>query len=301
MSINTENLNPLGGDNQDQLNYLKNNLRDPKGRSLANKIKWLYLENFSQNNSEKYPVAISGRGEPLLLIHGFDSCFLEFRRLAPLLEDSNRLIIPDLYGFGFCPRPLNDNYGLEMIISQLTALLKELTREEPVGIIGASMGGTVSIELARRNPNKINKLLLLSPAGLTEKQTKIPWPINQVGVCILKQNFVRKSLCNQAFADPKKSVGKEEEEIASIHLNVPGWERSLASFAKNGGVANDKKPKPDQPTKVIWGKEDRIIKPYKREKSMQYLGKNLNELNSCGHLPHLDKPQQVAKTWLKGF
>tara|TARA_Y100001968_G_scaffold330294_1_gene381738 strand:+ start:6509 stop:7417 length:909 start_codon:yes stop_codon:yes gene_type:complete len=292
---------PPSGTNKEQLNYIKKNLKDSKGRYLASKIDWLYLENFSSNSSEQYPVAITGRGEPLLLIHGFDSCFLEFRRLVPFLEKKYRLLIPDLYGFGFCPRPLNDNYGFEKIISHLTSLLNKLTDKESVGIIGASMGGTISMELARRNPKKINKMLLLSPAGLTESKTKIPWPINHIGVCFLKQGGVRKSLCRQSFADPQKSVGIEEEEIASIHLNVPGWGRSLASFAKNGGVANNKKPIPSQPTKIIWGKEDKIIKAPQRNKSMKYLGKALNELNECGHLPHLDRPKKIADEWLENF
>ena len=51
-------------------------------------------------------MAVLGQGAPLLLLHGFDSSFLEYRRLAPLLADRFQLFIPDLFGFGFSPRPL---------------------------------------------------------------------------------------------------------------------------------------------------------------------------------------------------
>mgnify|MGYP001189916846 CR=1 FL=1 len=69
---------------------------------------------------------IAKKGKPILLLHGFDSCFMEFRRLAPFLINKYQLIIPDLFGFGFCPRPKNANYDKSSIISHLTKLINEL-------------------------------------------------------------------------------------------------------------------------------------------------------------------------------
>ncbi len=282
---------------QEQLNQIKNSLIDPLACELANKVEWLYLEGLSTTTSELYPVAVLGEGPPLLMLHGFDSSFLEFRRIFKLLKNKNQLIIPDLFGFGFCPRPNNVEYGLEKILNHLNQLIINCSKNEPVGIIAASMGGSIALELARRKPKGINQLLLLAPAGLANSQKKIPWPLDQLGTCVLRQPFVRKSLCRQAFANPSKSVGKAEEEIASLHLTVPGWRRSLASFARGGGISNLGKAIPNQPIEVIWGKQDRIIKKEEREKSMKLLGKELNEIDNCGHLPHLDKPQIVADYW----
>ena len=56
-------------------------LLDPQGRDLAGAVQWWELEGLP----ERWPVAVIGQGPPLLLLHGFDSSFLEFRRLAPLL------------------------------------------------------------------------------------------------------------------------------------------------------------------------------------------------------------------------
>ena len=77
---------------------------------------WIKLKGLSNNDLDLYPVAIVGSGKPILFIHGFDSCFLEFRRLVPLLEKNYKLIIPDLYGFGFCPRPERNDYGIKQAI-----------------------------------------------------------------------------------------------------------------------------------------------------------------------------------------
>ena len=75
---------------------------------------------------DPFPVAVVGEGPPLLLLHGFDSSFLEFRRLAPLLADSFQLFIPDLFGFGFSPRPPQATYGPEAVLNHLDQLLEQL-------------------------------------------------------------------------------------------------------------------------------------------------------------------------------
>tara|TARA_Y100001968_G_C19377529_1_gene728486 strand:+ start:23 stop:931 length:909 start_codon:yes stop_codon:yes gene_type:complete len=284
---------------KNKLDELKNHLIDPLAKELANTVKWNYLNGISQDENELYPVAVLGEGPPILMLHGFDSCFLEFRRIAPLLKKKYTLIIPDLYGFGFCPRPTKFNYEYQKLISHLSEILKIYAKNRLSGVIGASMGGSVAMELARNNPEKINQLLLLSPAGISSLTKKIPWPLNEFGVSFLRQSFVRKSLCRQAFANPSKSVGKAEEQIASLHLNVPGWQKSMAEFAKSGGISDFGNPLPAQPIEVLWGAQDRIIKQNERKKSMIILGKKLNEINNCGHLPHLDTPKFVADFWQK--
>ncbi len=281
------------------LNSIKNDLIDPLAKELANEINWCYIDGISEKKSDLYPVAVLGNGPPLLMLHGFDSCFLEFRRIAPLLKDNYKLIIPDLYGFGFSPRSKSQRYEYryEDLISHLVEVLNLYSNNIPIGIIGASMGGAIAMELGRKMPSKINRLLLLSPAGLHSIPKRIQWPMNYLGTYFLKQNFVRKSLCRKAFADPSKSVGLAEEQIASIHLKVDGWQKSLAEFAKSGGISNYGKDLPPQPIDVIWGAQDRIINKNERIKSMIIIGKKLNELENCGHLPHLDNPKYVANYW----
>ena len=159
------------------------------------------------------------------------------------------------------------------------------------------MGGALALELARQNPKKVNKLLLLSPAGLAGKNPKIPWPLNHFGAFFLSQTFVRRGLCRQAFADPKNNVGPAEEQIASIHLKVPGWQASLADFAANGGVSGCGLPQPTQPLKIILGKYDRIIPKKEKEETKRTYNSNIEIANNSGHLPHLEEPQLVAKAW----
>ncbi len=281
------------------LNQLKLTLLDPLALELANQVEWWELPGLSQKSSDLFPVAVCGQGSPILLLHGFDSSFLEYRRLVPLLKNHHQLIIPDLFGFGFCPRPNNLKYGPSLLISHLTKILAKIPNSSPVGLIGASMGGALAMELARQQTNKINRLLLLSPAGLTGEAKPIPKPLDKIGVWFLSQPLIRQGLCKQAFSNPGKSVGPAEKQIASLHLKVPGWGKSLASFARSGGLANCGFPLPSQPCNVLWGTNDRILKNEEKKATISLVGEEFEELKDCGHLPHLDRPEVVASRWLQ--
>ena len=294
----TYNLN-LTNTSKVYINHIKDKIIDKQASKLFDYLKWIHLDGVSQNKSELFPIMVKGEGEKVLLLHGFDSCFLEYRRLTPLLKDKNQLIIPDLYGFGFCPRSTGNKYGFKYLIKHLHSVLNYCSGNQPIGIIGASMGGALALELARRNPKKINKLLLLSPAGLAGENPKIPWPLNHFGAYFLSQPFVRKGLCKQAFADPKKSVGPAEEQIASIHLKVTGWQSSLAEFAAEGGVSNCGRPKPPQPLKIIIGKHDRIISKNEMIETKRIYKSNIQIASNSGHLPHLEEPKLIAEAWKK--
>jgi pimeloyl-ACP methyl ester carboxylesterase len=285
------------GDGQALVEQAATSLLDPLGRSLAAAVQWWELPGFSG----RWPLAVLGNGPPLLLLHGFDSSFLEFRRLAPLLAPHHRLLIPDLYGFGFCPRPADGEYSPAGILRHLEGLLVELERQTPgpVGLIGASMGGSVAVELARRCPDRIARLLLLAPAGLNGQPRPLPPILDGLGVRLLSLPAVRRGLCRSAFADPGASIGPAELEIASLHLASPGWGESLRRFARSGGFAGCGSPLPPQPLAVLWGAQDRILRPPQKRAALALLGGRLREVEGCGHLPHLDRPQLVADTWLE--
>ena len=240
-------------------------LLDPQGRALAAQVQWWSLPELGAEGP--WPVAVLGEGPPVLLLHGFDSSFLEFRRLAPLLASGVQLFIPDLYGFGFCPRPIGGDYSPSGVMRHLEVLAREIGSRNPapLGLIGASMGGSVAVELARRLPEQVNRLLLLAPAGLTGRPMPLPPLLDGLGVRFLALPGVRRGLCRTAFADPDAAVGAAELEIASLHLQSPGWADALRRFARSGGFAGGGAPLPHQPITVLWGANDRILRaPQKR-------------------------------------
>jgi pimeloyl-ACP methyl ester carboxylesterase len=159
------------------------------------------------------------------------------------------------------------------------------------------MGGSVAVELARRQPQAIDRLLLLAPAGLTGRPMPVPPLLDQLGARFLALPGVRRGLCRTAFADPDRDVGPAELEIASLHLQCPNWGPALAAFARSGGFAGCGEPLPPQPIHVLWGADDRILRPPQKRAAQALLGERIQELASCGHLPHIDQPATVARIW----
>jgi len=271
-------------------------LLDPQGRALAAAVQWWTLPGWPL----EWPVAVLGEGPPLLLLHGFDSSHLEFRRLAPLLAPQHQLFIPDLHGFGFCPRPSDGPYSPEGVLSHLEALLEQILQRSgasKVGLIGASMGGSVAVDLARRQSARVERLLLLAPAGLTGRPMPVPAWLAPLGARFLGLPAVRRGLCRSAFAEPDRDVGPAELEIASLHLLCPNWGPALAAFASSGGFAGCGEPLLPQPIQVLWGANDRILRPPQKRAAQALLGERVTELEACGHLPHIDQPATVARTW----
>ena len=287
------NQRDLNNPNFNYLINLKDSIIDPLGKNITEDLKWLQLE--KKWGSSKFPVVIGGEGPPLLCLHGFDSSFLEFRRIYPLLKNKFKIIIPDLLGFGFSPRLSNVNYNSENIIINLIDLINKLKITQKITIIGASMGGSVAFSLTRNIEEDIDKMILLSPAGLFTKPKKIPRPFNQMGAAFLGLPIVRKNLCRQAFASPDQSVGVAEEQIASIHLGCKGWRNSLACFAKSGGFGGTYENFKNIKIKTICGENDRILGVNELNKFKNINNLNLVKLKNCGHLPHLDLPQLTEK------
>jgi pimeloyl-ACP methyl ester carboxylesterase len=185
-------------------------------------------------------------------------------------------------------------------LEALVAGIRQRLGGEPIDLIGASMGGAVAVELARRlGSQQLRRLLLLAPAGLTGRPMPLPPGLDRLGVAFLGRPGVRGGLCRSAFADPASAVGPAELQIASLHLRSPGWAMALARFARSGGFAGCGAPLPEQPISVLWGANDRILRPAQKRAALALLGGRLRELAACGHLPHLDQPQQVADAcWL---
>ena len=279
--------------NIDYFEKIKVSIHDPFGLNISNDVNWITLD--EKWNLGKFPVVIGGSGKPVLFLHGFDSSFLEFRRIYPFLKNNFQLIIPDLLGFGFTPRFASKEYSPHKIISNLVDIINTLTLKNKLMIVGASMGGSVALNLANEVPGLIDKIILLSPAGLFGESKTIPFPLNQIGAAFLGFPQVRKSLCRQAFAYPDKSVGSMEEQIASIHLGCAGWRNSLASFAKSGGFAGTYKYMQNISIKTICGKYDRILGKKEINKIRKIDQLNIIGLENCGHLPHVDLPSLTGK------
>jgi pimeloyl-ACP methyl ester carboxylesterase len=102
---------------------------------------------------------VTGRGTPLLLLHGLMASGLMFDPLVDLLRDDFRLVIPDLRGHGQS-RAMSGPYDVAAMAGDLEAVLDDAGCVR-ANVLGYSHGGAVAQELARAHPHAVAKLFLV--------------------------------------------------------------------------------------------------------------------------------------------
>ncbi len=106
-----------------------------------------------------------GSGEPVVFVHGLGGCWQNWLENIPALARTHRVIAPDLPGFGDSPLP-----GWEVSIEAYGRLLDLLVRQletGPVNLVGNSMGGFISAEVAVNQPAAVKRMVLVSAAGVS--------------------------------------------------------------------------------------------------------------------------------------
>jgi pimeloyl-ACP methyl ester carboxylesterase len=242
-------------------------------------------------------------GTPIVLIHGFDSSLLEFRRLFPLLAAEQETWAIDLLGFGFTDRPLDVPFTPDAMKTHLHYLWKTLI-ERPMILVGASMGGAAAIDFTLTYPEAVEKLVLIDSAGFAAGPAigkfLIP-PLGYLATEFLRQPKVRRSVSLKAYRD-SSFVTADAECCAALHLKLPNWNQALIAFTKSGGYnfLSDRICQIQRSTLVLWGNSDQIlgIKDAERFQS-EISDSRLVWIEHCGHVPHLEKPQLTAQEILK--
>jgi pimeloyl-ACP methyl ester carboxylesterase len=104
-------------------------------------------------------VVLEGRGDAVVLLHGWPQTCHEWRKVAPLLRDRYRLVIPDLPGLGESSRPAN-GYDKKTIAADLREMCDELGLER-FHLVGHDWGGPTAFALACAIPERIRTLSIL--------------------------------------------------------------------------------------------------------------------------------------------
>jgi pimeloyl-ACP methyl ester carboxylesterase len=137
----------------------------PPGRSPWLDIDWRQHQHWTIINDYPINVVESGEGPALLFVHGLSGSWPNWLEQLPVFARTRRVIAVDLPGFGHSPMP-DEPISISGYARTLDALLDAL-EVDAAAVVGNSMGGFVSAELAINFPQRVERLVLVSAAGLS--------------------------------------------------------------------------------------------------------------------------------------
>ena len=118
----------------------------------------------------------AGAGPPLVLVHGLGSNALqEWGRLLPALARQYHVYAVDLPGFGRSERPAAADFGIPMQVEALRTFMAAVGVSR-ARVVGISMGGWIVARLASEHPELVERLVLVSPAGMQPEEAD-PIPV----------------------------------------------------------------------------------------------------------------------------
>jgi pimeloyl-ACP methyl ester carboxylesterase len=237
---------------------------------------------------------------PLLLVHGFDSSCLEYRRLGPRLAALGLdAYAVDLLGWGYTQLDGVGTFSAEAKVAALGGFWEVVGNSVPVCVAGASLGGAAAIEYAAANPDVVRGTVLIDAQGFVDgvgPMALLPVPLARLGVGVLRSVPLRSSANTMSYADPGTYATEDALRVGRMHCLRDGWEDALVSFMRSGGFTPSAQvARLYYPSLVLWGRQDTILEKEFAQRFLDVLpDPELRWVEDCGHVPHLEQPDRTA-------
>nr|WP_315466800.1 alpha/beta hydrolase [uncultured Undibacterium sp.] len=108
----------------------------------------------------------------LFMVHGWMDVAASFQFVVDCLSRDWHVIAPDWRGFGLTEYPKVESYWFPDYVADLDAILHHYSPEQPVNLLGHSMGGNIAMIYAGVRPERIAKLINLEGFGMPMTQAK---------------------------------------------------------------------------------------------------------------------------------
>jgi pimeloyl-ACP methyl ester carboxylesterase len=245
----------------------------------------------------------------LILLHGLGGSAERWSRVIPNIVSTKkdfRVIIPDIIGFGYSdkPRDFDIDYSMDFFVEGFLRPFLDNLHISKASIIGSSFGGHIATEFAIRFNYMVEKLILVSPAGMMKRSTPT---LDKY----LKAAFdPERQRVYDAFREMVYNPRVVNEKMVRDFMNRMRLPNAMYAFNSTlmnmvhapelrGRVSNI-----TAPSLIVWGEKDSMIP----------LAENANEYNGipnkilrnlfvvikkCGHLPPIEKPSAFSKIVLK--
>jgi len=229
----------------------------------------------------------TGQGKVVVMLHGWASDSTTFGELATRLNSKYAVLALDLPGFGGSEAP-PEVWRLENYAGFLAKWLKKIGAGEVYGLVGHSFGGSVAITALASDKLKAKKLILLSSAGVRNKQKLRKSSLAAVAktgkaVTFWLPESTRQKLRRGFYARTGSDALLKPELEQSFRAMMKQDVQSLAARVKT-------------PTLLIYGQADQQT-PLKDAQALHHAIKSskLEVLPGLDHFAHRDQPDQVAQ------
>jgi pimeloyl-ACP methyl ester carboxylesterase len=252
-------------------------------------------EKFVTVNRNKIRYLEDGQSDRnLILMHGLGGYAERWSNLMPFLNKKFHILVPDLIGYGQSDKPSLD-YTPELFVKFVFEFMETLDIKKTC-MIGTSLGGQIVAECAAIQRSIIEKIVLISPAGIMRKSTPTLDAYTMAALYPTKESV---KTAYQMMVGPGKQVSEISIERFVNNMSRPNAKMAFLSTLlglKNAPDIFDKLQRITIPTLLIWGKEDKLI-PF--EYSQQFISSINNcefiPMEGCGHSPYVEEPEKLSE------
>jgi 4,5:9,10-diseco-3-hydroxy-5,9,17-trioxoandrosta-1(10),2-diene-4-oate hydrolase len=211
-------------------------------------------------------------GQPIVFVHGLSGSWPNWLEQMPVLAERHRVLALDLPGSGHSPMPAE-----EISISGYARLLERLLDQlgiDAAAVVGNSMGGFIGTELAISFPQRVERLVLVSAAGLSTYA-----PTGSGRAISTMRRLERILTASSAWVASRSDAVARHPRLRDAALNVvvrhpsrlpaalaaeqirgagkPGFIQALAATIEYD--VRERLPEIACPTLIVWGERDRLI------------------------------------------
>ncbi|MEV4119693.1 alpha/beta hydrolase [Micromonospora sp. NPDC049645] len=131
----------------------------PAAADLAAALPGGFTSRYAEVNGVRLHYVAGGRGEPLILLHGWPQTWWEYHKVMPALAARYRVIAVDLRGAGGSSKPAS-GYDKKTMAGDIAALAGALGYTK-VNVVGHDMGSMVAYSMAANHPGVVKKIAML--------------------------------------------------------------------------------------------------------------------------------------------
>ncbi len=247
-----------------------------------------------------------GAGDVILFVHGLSGSWPNWLEQLVPFSATNRVVAVDLPGFGHSPGHAGE-ISMEGYAELLDGLLAELGAERAT-LVGNSMGGLIAAELAASHPERVEHLVLVSPAGmstfrnrLTSRAMPFVRRLNRVlalGAAWTAANSDaitrRPRLRTLALNGVMRHPGDLSAQLAAEQVRGAGTEGFLGALeAILEYDVSDRLALISCPSLIVWGTDDRLISVEDAERFAAGIkGSRKVIYPDTGHMAMLERPAE---------